>query len=110
MAIRSGTGGAWQSVPVEPGSTYLLGHHTRSDRNGAWARLQVNFLGESGETIDVAIKLVPATRTWSWHELTMTAPEKATIAAIYAHTHEHAEVWFDDLCFVPLFESEPGNE
>ncbi len=90
-----------QPVAVEPGSRYVLRHWTRAAEPGSSARLQVNWLDRSGQTMSAAIDVVPAAEQWSAHEMTVIAPPGAVTAVVFASVHEHGRVVFDDFFFGP---------
>jgi len=97
-----------KAVAIEGGRTYSLGHYSRSDVPKQYARLQVNFGGTRGETLDVQIKLVDATTQWEWHEMTVQAPKDATVATIFLQPHQDGDVWFDDVWFGTGAHADPG--
>jgi hypothetical protein len=86
--------------PVEPGSLYTLGHWTRADQDGQFARLQVNWLGVNGQILAASIEVVPVTREWTYHEFSATVPNRTTLANVYVSVHETSTVWFDDVRFI----------
>jgi hypothetical protein len=99
-AVRAdASSGFTLSRPVEPGSVYTLGHWTRADHDGQFARLQVNWLGLNGQILDASIEVVPVTREWTYHEFSVSVPDRTTLANVYVSVHEASAVWFDDIRF-----------
>ncbi len=90
-----------QRVKVAAGRLYTLGHFTRADREGQFARLQINWQNERGALEDASIEVVPAGPVWTWRQMTVTAPDRAAVAVIYASAHGASRVWFDDIWFGP---------
>jgi hypothetical protein len=88
-----------QTVRIQGGSKYWLGHNTRSDQAAQLARLQVNFGNDRGDTVDVKIEVVPTDSHWKWNQMTVTAPADAATATIYLQPQGSGEVWFDDVWF-----------
>lgn len=91
--------GLSQPVMVRPGSRYILRNWTRAAAAGSSARLQVNWLDEGGQMVDVNIEVVPTSPQWVSHEMLVTAPQRATTAILYASVHENGKVLFDDFSF-----------
>jgi len=87
-------------VPVSAGKVYTTGHWTRADTNGRYARLQINWLNEHGQVVDVNIRVVPVSSDWKWNEMAASAPAGTASAEIYVSVHEDSVVWFDDFQFV----------
>jgi len=92
--------GFFQRVAILPGKLYTLGHWTRADQRGQFARLQINWLDSSAKMVAVSIDVVPTHTAWEWHQVSVTAPSGATLAQIYVSVHENSKVWFDDFQFV----------
>jgi dolichyl-phosphate-mannose-protein mannosyltransferase len=89
-------------VPVEPGNIYLLGHWSRANRPGQFARLQINWVDERMQLIDASIEVVSAETGWTWHDFFATAPPGAAFGGVYVSVHGDSEVWFDDYVFRKL--------
>lgn len=88
-----------QGVPVSGGRLYTVGHFTRSDEAGQFARLQVNWLDAEGKMIDSSIDVVPVTSEWRHHSMRISAPSGSATAVLYASVHERSRVVFDDIWF-----------
>ena len=88
------------SRPTAPGSLYTLGHWTRADQDGQFARLQVNWLDEQGKIVDTSIEVVPETEVWTFREFSLTAPDGTARATVYVSVHDNSKVWFDDVRFI----------
>jgi hypothetical protein len=94
--VASASSGLTQPVAVEGGRLYTLSHYSRADEPGQFARLQINWLDAKGALIEASIELVPVGRGWAKSEMTVTAPERAVTAMIYASVHANSRVAFDD--------------
>ncbi len=89
-----------QVLPAEANTLYKLTNYIKADKEGQFARLQINWLFE-GKIIRPDIRVVPAVKDkWICHSMSVRAPENAQLAVIYASVHEDSEVWFDDFSFV----------
>jgi hypothetical protein len=100
-AVRAdSSSGFTMSRPTAPGSLYTLGHWTRADQDGQFARLQVNWLDEQGKIVDTSIEVVPETEVWTFREFSMTAPDGTARATVYVSVHDNSKVWFDDVRFI----------
>ncbi len=97
-----GTASLFQRVAVEPGELHMVGHWTRADRKEQLARLQINWLDEYLQLVEVSIEVVPVGMTWQWHEMPASAPANAIWAEVYVSAHGESEIWFDDLTFLRL--------
>jgi 4-amino-4-deoxy-L-arabinose transferase-like glycosyltransferase len=101
VVVGAGTGdGLTQPVKTFSGRNYSLGHFTRSDLPNQFARVQINWLDDRGQIVDVSIEVVEVGPVWQWHQLTVTAPARSVTAVIYVSVHEHSRVWFDDFQFI----------
>ena len=89
----------YQYVPVEPGGVYTLGHWTRANRPGQLTRLQINWLDQRLQLVDVRIAVVSSGPVWTWNQMSAQAPERTAAAQIYAGVHTDGEAWFDDVWF-----------
>ena len=92
--------GLMQRVAIEAGQLYTLGHWTMADLPGQYSRLQINWLDEDGALVDVSINVVAVGTEWRRQQMSVTAPDRAACAQVYASVHEDSEVWFDDMSFV----------
>ncbi len=92
--------GLMQRVAIEPGHLYTLGHWTMADLPGQSGRLQINWLDDDGALVDVSINVVTVGSEWQWQQMSVTAPDRAAYAQVYASVHEGSEVWFDDMSLV----------
>jgi hypothetical protein len=89
-----------QNVEIIENKLYALSHCTKADKDNQYARLQINWLSQ-GQIIRSDIKIIPIVKTeWTCNSMSANAPDRATIAVIYASVHENSEVWFDDFSFV----------
>jgi hypothetical protein len=95
----NGQSGFYQRIPVGAGKLYTLGHWSRADRPKQAARLQINWLNSSMTIIDVSILLVAEDSEWKWSQMSVTAPDGAAMANVYASVHPTSEVWLDDFEF-----------
>jgi hypothetical protein len=99
-AVRAdASSGFTMSRPAQSGSLYTVGHWTRADQDGQFARLQVNWLDAQGKMVDTSIEVVPASGEWTFREFSMTAPDGIARAVVYVSVHEDGKVWFDDILF-----------
>jgi hypothetical protein len=94
------SGGLVSRVPVQGDKIYSLGHWTRADVPEQNGRVQINWLDANEKIIDVTISVFRATTKWTWHQVSASAPSKASFAHIYLSVHENSEVLFDDYVFV----------
>jgi hypothetical protein len=96
----SADSGLTQPVPIEAGRLYTLSHYSRADEPGQFARLQINWLDARGGLVEASIDVVPVGKRWAKSEMTVTAPERAVTAMVYASVHERSRVVFDDFSLV----------
>ena len=89
----------YQRVPVEGGELYTLGHWSRGGAGGEPVRLQVMWLDRAASPISVTIEYVEAGATWTWNQLSYSAPEEAIFAQVYITTGTSQAAWFDTVCF-----------
>jgi hypothetical protein len=99
--LADSSGGLVNLVPVQGDKVYSLGHWARSDLPKQDGRLQINWLDANLKLIETTISLFRATTTWTWHQVTASAPPGASFAHIYVSVHENGKVIFDDYVFVP---------
>jgi hypothetical protein len=98
----NGQANSYQTVKVEPGQIYTLGHWTRTDAppHHQGARLQINWLDNSYELVDVTLGVIGIGSTWQWQQISTIAPIEATFAQVYVTVHEDTPTWFDDIALV----------
>lgn len=89
----------YQVTGIEPDTLYTLGQWVRADSEGQQARLQIMWLDRANRMVHVSIDVVPAGESWEWRQMSVTAPDDAVTARIYAQAHDGSQVWIDDLCF-----------
>jgi hypothetical protein len=94
------SGGLVSLVPVKGDTVYSLGHWSRADLPKQNGRVQINWLDANLNFIDATISVFQVTTTWTWHQVSASAPAKASFAHIYVSVHENSEVFFDDYVFV----------
>lgn len=100
VAVRADqTNGLFARVPIEPGQPYSLGHWSRADRPNQLARLQINWLDNALQTVDVSVQVLTTGPQWAWHEFSVMAPANASVAEVYVSVNGDSEVWFDDYMF-----------
>lgn len=90
---------AIQNVDVKPNQRYRLKALIMCDREPASARLQINWLDQSGTFIKTNIKVVPCDPV-KVQSMDVLAPQKAKTAVIYAAGHTDKPVVFKRLWFL----------
>ena len=55
-----------------------------------------------GRFLSVDLEVVEVGPTWKHYEMTVTVPEQAGYAFIYASSHERGSAWFDDFSFTEV--------
>ena len=98
--LADSSGGLVTLVPVQGDKVYSLGHWARADLPKQEGRVQINWLDANLKIIDVTISVFRATTKWTWHQVSASAPSKASFAQIYVSVHENSEIFFDDYVFV----------
>lgn len=89
----------YQSVPVKPGVHYVLNYRARAVEQKQRVRIQVDFVDAEGKLLSTDLVILEVASTWKHYEMTLTVPEKARLAMIYASPHDRGSAWFDDFSF-----------
>lgn len=76
-----------QRVPVVPGRRYRNSVTARCDETETQGRVQINWLDEDGDFLNVSATLFTCTTDWSTHVQLADAPENARFAEVYGTSH-----------------------
>lgn len=89
----------YQSVPVKPVGHYVLNYRARAVEQKQRVRIQVNWADGNMKHLGTDLVVLEIGPAWKHYEITLTAPEQAGFAMIYASPHERGSAWFDDFSF-----------
>jgi len=85
------------TVPVTPGTPYLLSHFTRGAGGYGLTRLQINWRDAAGGGAGVSIEVVPTSpQRYHLFSMLVTAPMNAVAATVYVQAQQ-GDAWFDDI-------------
>jgi hypothetical protein len=101
VSVTAGSFFISDRIPVSPGRCYEVRHFSRGGHLDDQARLQVNWLDESGRDLGTAAALVRvfnAYPSWRGARAWTRAPGASRSARIYAAAHQ-GRVWLDDYSF-----------
>ena len=90
---------ATQAVGVEAGQTYKVVVSVRCATLPTDGRAQVNWQDANGMFVKADITTYPCTDDWVTHEMSVTAPEEAVTAIIYASGHTLIPLAFKSVSF-----------
>ncbi|MBM4465216.1 MAG: hypothetical protein FJ014_06670 [Chloroflexi bacterium] len=76
---------------------YTLSHYAKGEVGGEKGRLQINWLDDSDNIVDVSIVVFTATTEYTRRSMTAVAPQEAVIAEVYVSTATAEDrIWYDD--------------
>ena len=86
------------AVPGAGGRLCTLGQFLRGE-GSATSAVRADWFNARGELLESRREEIPVSSQWSWHPMTLTAPEGAISIRIFLGAHGNGRVWVDDVLF-----------